>query len=171
MFGRKKRTEGPVFMAAKTGDVDLISQLIDAGADVNKAAEGGDTPLYMASQNGHTEVVKLLDRGGNAGGVAEDEVGTQPDRARLFEMIEYRASVIEKDEGRTRADAEYLSLCSFLDDLATRPNGLGGYKIIMDLLTNEYSQHHNDVITYLAAISGKIKLTPEAEEALIKRHK
>lgn len=40
----------------------------------------------------------------------------------------------------------------------------------MDILTKEYSQRHNDVMTYLAVQSGMIKLKPEAEEALMKRH-
>lgn len=88
----------------------------------------------------------------------------------LRELIEHNADMIEKDEGRTRHDAEYLSICLVLDDLATRPHGVKGHKIIMDMLSNEYSHHHNDVITYLAVSRGKIKLKPEAEEALMKRH-
>ena len=93
------------------------------------------------------------------------------DKKMLYELIEHNADMIEKDEGRTRHDAEYLSICLVLDDLANRPNGAKGYKVIMDMLSNEYSQHHNDVITYLAVSTGKIKLKPEAEEELMKRHK
>lgn len=91
-------------------------------------------------------------------------------RKRLLELIEHNADWIEKDEGRTRIDAEYLSICLVLDDLATRPNGQKGHQVVMDILSNEYSEHHNDVMTYLVVKSGKIKLKPESEEALIKRH-
>ncbi len=91
-------------------------------------------------------------------------------RKMLLELIEYNADAIEKDEGRTRVDAEYLSICLVLDDLATRPNGLKGHQAVMDMLSNEYSEHHNDVMTYLVVKSGKVILKPEAEEALIKRH-
>lgn len=41
----------------------------------------------------------------------------------MLELIEHNADMIENDEKRTRADAEYLALCLVLDNLATRPNG------------------------------------------------
>jgi hypothetical protein len=92
------------------------------------------------------------------------------DKKMLQDLIDHNADMIEKDERRTRHDAEYLAICLVLDDLAKRPNGIKGHRIIMDMLSNEYSQHHNDVITYLAVSHGKIILKPEAEEVLRKRH-
>ena len=41
-------------------DVAEIRRLINAGADVNLRNKFGVTPLFVASQNGHAEVVKLL---------------------------------------------------------------------------------------------------------------
>ena len=38
----------------------MVKALIEAGADVNKADNGGWTPLYRAAQNGHEAVVKAL---------------------------------------------------------------------------------------------------------------
>ncbi len=92
-------------------------------------------------------------------------------RKLLLEMIEHNADIIERDEKRSRVDAEYLSICLVLDDLSSRPNGKVGHQAVMDILTKEYSQHHNDVMTYLAVESGMIKLKPEAEEQLIERHR
>lgn len=84
-----------------------------------------------------------------------DSLFGNKDRRLLLELIEHNADMIEINEKRTRADAEYLALCSVLNDLATRPNGQEGHKLVMDILLNEYSQHHNDVITYLAVIHEK----------------
>ncbi|MCK5644078.1 MAG: ankyrin repeat domain-containing protein, partial [Gammaproteobacteria bacterium] len=41
-------------------DIGKIQEAIQAGADVNVRNKYGVTPLMMASQNGHVEVVKLL---------------------------------------------------------------------------------------------------------------
>jgi ankyrin repeat protein len=41
-------------------DVALIRILLEDGADVDMRNKYGATPLFMASQNGHTEIVRLL---------------------------------------------------------------------------------------------------------------
>ncbi len=46
--------------STEAGDLAEIERLIEAGADVNLRNCSGVTPLMMASQNGHTEVVNLL---------------------------------------------------------------------------------------------------------------
>ena len=43
-----------------TSNITQIRGLIDAGADVNVRNKFGVTPLWMASEEGHTEVVQLL---------------------------------------------------------------------------------------------------------------
>ena len=40
--------------------MDVVSILAERGADINKAANGGYTPLYAASKKGHVEVVRIL---------------------------------------------------------------------------------------------------------------
>ena len=87
----------------------------------------------------------------------------------LLDLIQHNTDMIMKKEGRTRHDAEYITICYILNDLADRTNGSKGREIIMEMLLNEYSQHHSDVMTYLAVTSGQITLSPEAEEAFIKR--
>ena len=50
-----------MFVAAENGSTEVVSLLLDSGADVNWAATAkGGTPLCMAAQNGHVEVVRLL---------------------------------------------------------------------------------------------------------------
>ena len=46
--------------AAETGNTSVVESLINKGVDVNIANKDGATALYMGSQEGHAEVVKLL---------------------------------------------------------------------------------------------------------------
>ena len=46
--------------AAFKGELQRVRELIDQGADVNKADTDGVTPLFIASLNGHDDVVKLI---------------------------------------------------------------------------------------------------------------
>ncbi len=49
--------ESPLMLASLKGDLDLATQMVKKGADVNKT---GWTPLHYAASNGHVEVIKLL---------------------------------------------------------------------------------------------------------------
>ncbi len=46
--------------AARDNKLSIVKSLLSAGADINKATPNGATPLYIASQKGYTEIVKLL---------------------------------------------------------------------------------------------------------------
>ncbi len=46
--------------AAERGDVDTMTQLLNDGAEVDKANEWGATPLYVACENGHVDAARLL---------------------------------------------------------------------------------------------------------------
>jgi hypothetical protein len=54
----------PLLQAARTGRTDIVSLLLDNGADVNGGTFIIGTPLIIAAGEGHTEVVSiLLERG------------------------------------------------------------------------------------------------------------
>uniref|UniRef100_A0A8C6UG48 SOCS box domain-containing protein n=1 Tax=Neogobius melanostomus TaxID=47308 RepID=A0A8C6UG48_9GOBI len=56
----------PLFLAAQYGQLTCLKKLIAAGAKVNVQASDGATPLQIASQEGHEEVVaELLANRGN----------------------------------------------------------------------------------------------------------
>ena len=51
--------EFPLHPAAKRGDVDAMTQLLDDGAEVNTEING-TTPLYCACKGGHVDAARLL---------------------------------------------------------------------------------------------------------------
>ena len=49
----------PLHAAARTGDVEAITQLLDGGAEVD-AEKNGATPLFVACEGGHVDAARLL---------------------------------------------------------------------------------------------------------------
>lgn len=54
---RTAQDESPLMIAALEGQLDICTQLIAKGADVNKT---GWTPLHYAATRGHLDVIRLL---------------------------------------------------------------------------------------------------------------
>ena len=54
----------PLFHAASWGRVAAVDALLEGKADPNLANASGVTPLAIARQNGHPEVVDLLEKAG-----------------------------------------------------------------------------------------------------------
>ena len=50
----------PLHPAVKEGHVTTVAALIDGGADVNVVEVDGQTPLYIAAEEGSGEIVRLL---------------------------------------------------------------------------------------------------------------
>ena len=69
-----------VFDAAAVGDVDRLTELLDADADLIKAySEDGYTPLHFAAYFGRGSALRLLlDRGADVAAVAKNEMEVQP---------------------------------------------------------------------------------------------
>ena len=47
----------PLYIASGEGHVEVVSILVERGADINKAMNDGTTPLQIAN---HTEIIQLL---------------------------------------------------------------------------------------------------------------
>lgn len=92
------------------------------------------------------------------------------DRKMLLDLLKHNADIIERTEGKSRSEAEYLAFCLIIDDLRKRPNGRAGHQQMMRILESDYPQHLSDVLTYVAWSIGKLHFTPEGEEAMRKRH-
>ncbi len=41
--------------------MEVVRILVDGGADINKAANDGQTPLYAATSNNHAEIIHMLE--------------------------------------------------------------------------------------------------------------
>ena len=54
------RATTSLLLASEEGHLEVVRLLCEAGADKDKADEGGFTPLFAASLEGHLEVVRLL---------------------------------------------------------------------------------------------------------------
>ena len=55
-----KKMNDKLIEASGNGNLELVKELIAAGADVNTTTEYGGTSLIIATYNGHIEVVREL---------------------------------------------------------------------------------------------------------------
>lgn len=58
-------------VASPNGHLEVVRQLIEAGADKNLATTGTESPLYIATE-GHVEVVRFLLEAGSDKNQAAD---------------------------------------------------------------------------------------------------
>ncbi len=60
-------TADQLWEAARSGELERMKQIVDAGVDINSTTEYGSTALFYACDRGHVEIVKyLLDKGADA---------------------------------------------------------------------------------------------------------
>lgn len=72
---KNKRGSNAMFLAAGMGQKEMVDILIKNSASVNHKNDDGLTPLMMAVQNGHTEVVKDLFKAGAKEDKSKNNVG------------------------------------------------------------------------------------------------
>ncbi|MBR5888343.1 MAG: ankyrin repeat domain-containing protein, partial [Akkermansia sp.] len=99
----------PLSLAVIANNTNKLQNLLAAGADINRADDGGKTPLFWAAHMGHTECVKLLIAAGADVNKADKDSHTplttaacesHPECVKL--LIDARADVNKADkEGRT----------------------------------------------------------------------
>ena len=56
----KKKGDTLLIAAVKNNNKDIVTFLIESGADVNKANDYGNTPLHFAFSNKNYDIVNLL---------------------------------------------------------------------------------------------------------------
>lgn len=89
----------------------------------------------------------------------------------LADLIAHNADAIRREQHRSRLDAEYLALCMLIDDLSSRPDTDAAYQAVIALLQTDYHEHFSDIVTYVGWSTGQLRLKPEVERALRKRHR
>lgn len=114
--------------AAHRGDGDLCSTLISASALVDSADEAGRTPLFLAAEQGHEDVVKKLIRMHKANPNLATESGWTPLRAatkrRHHGVVNIlRANGATDSTGGTRLSAHEIDLEANPDTIVKRNGG------------------------------------------------
>ncbi len=74
---------------------------------------------------------------------------------RLNRTILFNAGIIRRSEGRSRSEAEYLSICTLLDSLRTQPDGENVRERLVTIVERAYPRHLWDVLDYCACKSGE----------------
>lgn len=63
-MGRREEAWKKLFLAATSGDVKRVRELVALGADVNQQGANGWTMLHTAAYQGHVEVASICSGGG-----------------------------------------------------------------------------------------------------------
>ena len=147
----------PLYIASKTGRVELVNFLLTHGANVNQTNGNGETSLQWASQRGHVEVVNLLlNHGANVNQANVNDIGETPLYIASFHnnvkivslLLNHKANINQADnDGKT---ALYIA-------------SLTGHVEVVSLLLNHgaiVNQATNDGITplHIASQNGHVEV-------------
>jgi len=73
-------------------------------------------------------------------------------------------------EHKTRPEAEYLAICSIVDELNEPPRPMARAEAFIRLMATRYPAHRDEVMIYMAWKSGVIEIGPDRRKAVIARH-
>ncbi len=106
--------------AAATGDLALLTFLLDAGAERNPADRGGETPLHMAVRMGESGAVRRLLDGGPNGGAdvnASTKNGMTPlhhaalkAKPSMVELLVAHGAQVDSRDSAGRSPADWAAL-------------------------------------------------------------
>ena len=88
----------------------------------------------------------------------------------LAELLQARAAQLIGAEGKTRPEAEYLAICSIVDDLQRRPRPIARAQAFITLMTTRYADHRDEIMIYMAWKSDVIEIGPDRRKAMLGRH-
>ncbi|HEX4140506.1 MAG TPA: ankyrin repeat domain-containing protein [Candidatus Methylacidiphilales bacterium] len=133
--------------AARHGDLPAMRAALDSGADVNRAPDGGRTPLAAAAESGQLEAVKLLlDRGADINRKTEK---SPPPAQAAIESGRTECAQYLLDHGAT---CDPLPAAAFKDDEAALQPALAAEPVDLKQL-----QH----LAKIAAVNGHADLFRE----------
>ena len=102
--------------------------------------------------------------------IPESGAASEQHKTLLLDLIGHNADAIRRERRCSEKDSEYLALCMLLDDLRHRPDSDDAYQAVLALLQSDFSAHFSDVITYVGWSTGQLRLKPDDEKALKRRH-
>jgi hypothetical protein len=88
----------------------------------------------------------------------------------LMDGISSNATRIQNIEGKSRDESEYLAICSLIDEIRKPPLDQDRFEALMTIVEKDYPQLVNELIAYVGWSSGQVKLEPQADQAMRKRH-
>jgi len=96
LFGK----HGALFCAATGGDIDLVRELVQDGAELNRPSPQGYVPLHRAAQCGHKDVVEFLIKSGSIPGLKSRKGESPADLAAAAGHAEIAALLLKAERNR-----------------------------------------------------------------------